>query len=335
MSTTTNENLLQAESAADLIAAQNAAPLAAEIVSSVLNLSVRRVTPLVGMGSVNLVLFVETGGEEIVIRLNKPEDDVAKVHGDYRKEQWCIERAGKAGIPGPEVLAVGEAAGRAFMLQNRLPGVNGLQSDRDAADLQRTLGRYARLIHALPAYGFGESVEAFESGDAQAGWHRFVDYNLGTLTERDPLFALGVYTPSQQQAVREAFAWLRDLPLRIGLNHGDLARRNTIVDASGRVFLLDWGCAEMHLVPHYELQAFLHTYPPESPSLHAFLDGYGMTIAEWERLWPELQALVLLKAFDLTRWAIDRCPDRIGELAQRAHTCLSRYQEQDGVSGRI
>ena len=327
MSDIDNEGLIDEDFTADHLAAQAAVPLAAEIVSSVLNLSVRRVTPLVGMGSVNLILFVQTSGEEIVVRLNKPEDDAGKVCGDYEKERWCLKQASAAGIPGPEVLALGEYSERAFMLQNRLPGVNGKQSGMAPDALFQVLGRYARVIHVLPANGFGDSLEAFENSNAQEGWLRFVDYNLGELTERDPLLALGVYTPSQQRSIREAFTWLRHLPLRIALNHGDLARRNTIVDEKGRVSLLDWGCAEMHVVPHYDLNALLHYYQPDHPHLHAFLEGYGITGEEWTRLWPEVQALVLLKAFDLTRWAIDRCPARIGELAQRAHQCLSRYPE--------
>ncbi|MCW3054597.1 MAG: aminoglycoside phosphotransferase family protein [Chthonomonadales bacterium] len=327
MCETDHEGLLHEGITTDYIAAQAAVPLAAEIVSSVLNLSVRRVTPLVGLGSVNLILFVETSREEIVVRLNKPEDDAVKVRGDYEKEQWCLSQASAAGIPSPNVLAVGEHSERAFMLQNRVPGVNGKQSGMAPDVLFQVLGRYARVIHALPANGFGDSLEAFENGNAREGWLRFVDYNLGELTERDPLLALGVYAPSQQRALREAFTWLRHLPLRIGLNHGDLARRNTIVDEKGRVSLLDWGCAEMHVVPHYDINALLHYYQPDHPHLHAFLEGYGMTGEEWTRLWPEVQALVLLKAFDLTRWAIDRCPARIEELAQRAHQWLSRYPE--------
>lgn len=322
-----NEGFNPEEYATDSIAAQEAVPLVGDIVSSVCDLPVARVTPLVGMGAVNLIYFVETPIGEIVVRLNKPEDSVAKVRGDYEKEQWCIERASGAGVPGPEVLAVGEFAGRAFMLQKRVIGVNGKQSGREPVELLRVLGRYARLIHSIPTSGFGDSVEGFESGKAQEGWMRFVDYNLGELTDTDPLIALGVYIPEQQNAIREMFLWLRSLPLRIGLNHGDLARRNTIVDEAGQVTLLDWGCAEMHVVPHYDLYGLLHWYSLDHGHLRAFLEGYGISEAEWGRLIPEVNAIVLLKAFDLTRWAIARCPERTIECAARAHERLGIVED--------
>ena len=313
------------------VAIEEAIPLAGEIVSNVLNLSARRVMPLVGMGSVNLIYFVETNvpdgvrGPEIVVRMNKPEDDAAKMRGEYEKERWCIAQAQTAGVPGPDVMAVGEMSGRAYMLQTRVPGVNGKQSDLPPEELFRILGHYARLIHALPCDGFGDSIAGFEGGGAQEGWLRFVDYNLGELTQRDPLIALGVYAPNQQDAIRTAFQWLRSLSLRVGLTHGDLARRNTIVDETGHVVLLDWGCAEMNIVPHYELNALLSWYKPDNTNLRAFLDGYGMTEDEWTALLPELDAFMLLKAFDLTRWAIDRCPTRIEEIAARAREAVQRF----------
>jgi len=152
---------------------------------------------------------------------------------------------------------------------------------------------------------------------------------VGELTNSDPLLALGVYPLYQQGTIREVFTWLRRLPLRVGLNHCDLARRNTIVDETGRVYLLDWGCAEMHIVPHYDLNAFRRRYQPDALNLRAFLNGYGISAEEWSMILPELNALALLKGFDLTRWAIDRCPGRIAELAQSASRCLTVYQESE------
>lgn len=325
MTTTGNAGSTDNPLELDHRAAQEALPLVMEIVSEHLKLRPRRVTPLIGMGSVNLVFFAETDQAEIVVRLNKPDDDVAKMYGDYEKERWCIAQASAVGIPGPEVLAVGEHSGRAFMLQRRIPGLNGKHSSMPSAALLRVLGQYARRIHTIPPQGFGYSLTEFTNGDARAGWLRFVDYNLGELSMSDPLLALGVYTRDQQTAIREAFLWLRSLPLRIGLNHGDLSRQNTIVDSSGQVFLLDWGCAEINVVPHFDLNALLMSYSQSDPDFYAFLEGYEISEAEWSRLLPELDAFSLLKAFDLTRWAIDRCPSRIPEIAERAAQCVAQF----------
>ena len=52
--------------------------------------------------------------------------------------------------------------------------------------------------------------------------------------------------------------------------------------------------------------------------LQAFAGGYGMDKSAFEQLRVELEAYLLLKSFDLVRWAIDRRPSSINHLAQRA-----------------
>jgi hypothetical protein len=57
-------------------------------------------------------------------------------------------------------------------------------------------------------------------------------------------------------------------------------------------------------------------------NFQAFLHGYGMSDVTFARLLPELRSLMLLKSFDLTRWAIDRRPERVREIAARAREAL-------------
>lgn len=292
-------------------------PVARALAAAVLPAPVREIAPIDAPGAVNLAYTVSADDGEWVLRLNRDGDDSGKALGDYRKEAWCLERAASAGVPGPRMRALGDHEGRAWCLQNRVPGVNGKRSDLPAPDLLRVLGRYARAIHEIPVDGFGDDLAGFTSGNGRAGWLGWVDYNLGELTASDPLIGLGVYAPADQPRIRDTFHWLRSLDVAVGLNHGDLARRNTVVGPQG-VFLLDWGCAEMHVVPHYDLNALRTAYALDPSSWQAFLDGYGIDADAWERLRPEVDALGLLKAFDLVRWAIDRCPERIEELAAKA-----------------
>jgi len=77
-----------------------------------------------------------------------------------------------------------------------------------------------------------------------------------------------------------------------------------------------------HIVPHYDFIALLREHGPAGSEMLAFRQGYGMAEAEYARLLPELRSLLLLKEFDLTRWAIERCPERIPEIAERARTAL-------------
>jgi aminoglycoside phosphotransferase (APT) family kinase protein len=115
-------------------------------------------------------------------------------------------------------------------------------------------------------------------------------------------------TRAESSAVREVFAGLRGLDFRLGLNHGDLSLKNAVVGRGGRVTLLDWGSAEAAAVPHHDLIQLLKMSmsegDPGGGEFGAFLDGYGISPKELERMTPELEALLTLRAFDKLRWAL-------------------------------
>jgi serine/threonine protein kinase len=191
----------------------------------------------------------------------------------------------------------------------------------------QALGRCARLIHSVRLDDFGETPAGFRAGEAQAEWASFVQYNLDSLTAEDELIRLGVYQPDQAGQIRAWFAALQAAAIRLGLNHGDLSPWNTLIAPDGQVSLLDWGSAAWHLVPHYDFIHLLREYPPAASETQLFLQGYGLTETEYARLLPELRSLLVLKEFDLTRWALARCPERITEIAARARTALHNRLE--------
>jgi aminoglycoside phosphotransferase (APT) family kinase protein len=299
------------------------AEVAAEIAGDFLEQDVQAVTPILGLGSVNQIFVAKTSDSSLVVRLCQPEDS-ERALAFYEKEAWCLSTAAGLGIPGPAALAVGRWDGRPYMLQPLVPGTNGEERSSSRLAAWRALGCYAKLIHSIGLDGFGESLADFRAGHAQAEWEKFVIYNLDSLTGDDELIQLGVYRPDQAGQIRAWFFALRGTPLVFGLNHGDLAPRNTIVDENGQVSLLDWGSAEAHLVPHYDFIGLLREHDPAGSEMQAFRQGYGMNEAAFARLLPELRSLLLLKEFDLTRWAIDRCPERLPEIAERARAALQK-----------
>ena len=296
--------------------------LAAQVATRFLRRQVHDVAPIRDKGSVNLIFTAQAGDAAVVVRMSKPED-AARGLVFYEKEAWCLAQAAAVGIPGPEVLEMGRWEGRPFMLQTLVEGVNGEDSGWNEAHIWHVLGQYARRIHAIVVDGFGESLADFHRGNAQGAWQAYVDYNLRSLAPDDALLRLNVYRPEQVDEIRQVFQTLRRGVFRIGLNHYDLALRNTLVDAKGQVTLLDWGSAEVHLVPHYDLLEILRRLHPGDERFQAFLEGYGLDEAEFAALLPEVRSLGLLKAFDLTRWAIDRCPPRIDEIAAQARQVVA------------
>jgi aminoglycoside phosphotransferase (APT) family kinase protein len=297
--------------------------LAAQIAAAFLRGPVREVAAICGKGSVNQIFVVRTRAAAVVVRMSKPEDEERGLLF-YEKEAWCLGQAAAVGIPGPQALEIGRWGRRPYMLQTLVAGVNGEDSGLDEGDIWRVLGRYARRIHTVALDGFGETLADFHKGNAQAEWQAHVDYNLHSLTPEDELLRLNVYRPEQVEDIRQVFQTLRRTAFRIGLNHYDLAIRNTVVDETGQVSLLDWGSAEAHIVPHYDLLEILRRLRPSDERFGAFLAGYGLDEAEFAALLPEVRRLALLKAFDLTRWALDRCPARIDEIAEQARLVVEQ-----------
>ena len=285
---------------------------------------------IVGRGVVNQVFVAKRGGREIVIRLC----DSPWASKQHEKEAWCIEQARGLGIRGPEVFRVGARDGAAYMIESFVHGAAGDELPAEAAlDVWRRLGEYARAIHAVELDGFGIDLPDFTNGDAWGRWLKYIDYNIESLNERDELLKLGVLAPDQLDEVRVIFEGLRRSVFRFGLNHGDLSLKNTIVDEAGHVHLLDWGSAAADVVPHLDflqmLKMRLTKQTPDDAGLSAFLAGYGMPREDYEALLPELEDMLLIRALDNTRWAIDQNPKMIPFYAARARRVLARKLARD------
>ncbi|WP_340014306.1 aminoglycoside phosphotransferase family protein [Paenibacillus sp. FSL K6-1318] len=273
---------------------------------------------IIGKGFVNQVCLVETASHKVVVRMNGQD-----TYPTFLKEKWCIERATSAGIPGPQTLSVGVNADHAYMIQTVVEGDNGLDTTVPTSVIWRKLGEYTQRLQSIPVTGFGrdlqDSVENRFYSPPHAGsdgsWQGYVQYNINSLTEQDPLIKLGVMTMKESPIVRQLFEQLRMQKFRFGLCHGDLSLKNTIVSSTGEITLLDWGNAEVTVVPYGDIiqliQCQLRGEGPDNEELKAFLEGYGTSLQEQEHELNQARYVLLLKAFDTLRWAIDRSPDQI------------------------
>lgn len=279
--------------------------LASRITSSLLNEPLVEVTPLVGKGRVNKVFIVEAVTHKVVVRMS----DRGEALDEYTKEAWCIEHAAACGVSVPAVISVGRCEGHAYIIQSYIAGDEGRDSPAPKLDIWRELGKYAKLIHSISVPGFGLKLSEITRGDARKSWLRYLEYNIESLTENDPLIKLKVLTQLQSKLIKDVFADLRGREFTFGLNHGDISLKNTIVDKRGRVNLLDWGSAEAAIVPHHDLIQMLKMNmlegDPDGEEIRSFLDGYGISPPELKRMMPELDSLLVLRACDKLRWAID------------------------------
>ncbi len=275
----------------------------------------------IGEGSNNKNFLAETSQNKVVVKLSH-EQKAHRAFEDYKKEQWCIEKSSALGVSGPSVLAMGEAGNSAYMIESLVPGINGKELMGDKTKIWKRVGEYTKLIHSINVTGFGENLFNDTPGGQGASWQKFLDYNIDSLTSDDKLIGLGVLTLDQSQLVKDIFIGLKEKEFNFGLNHGDIAIWNTLVEPSGNVHLLDWGCAEAHIVPHFDMLHIitgnLESGSPNNDEVRAFLEGYGISETEFETMKPELNQLLLLKSFDKLRWAIDKNPSAIPEFTERA-----------------
>jgi aminoglycoside phosphotransferase (APT) family kinase protein len=265
-----------------------------------------RVLRILGRGSVNKVFIVEGANTKLVVRLGDNSESLE----EYTKEAWCIDKAAGRGVLVATVLDVGVIEQHAYMIQAYIAGDEGRDSQFPKSHIWRQLGRYARLIHSIEVAGFGLKLQDLTHGDSRESWLEYLTYNIEGLNENDELIKLKVVSQSESKVIRTIFEDLKGKAFNFGLNHGDLSLKNVIVDESGKVNLLDWGSAEASIVPHHDLIQMLKMNmlenDPDDAAIHSFLDGYGISQSEFEQMRPTLESLLLLRAFDKLRWAIDR-----------------------------
>lgn len=284
-------------------------------------------------GIVNDVFIVKLSNIEVVVRMNSD----LKALETFQKEKWCIEKAAVTGIPGPRVLAVGSIQDAAYMIENLLPGENGQDCPAHAVVQWTTLGKYAKLIHSITTSGYGEILTSPANGEFHAPlhpgfdgtWTGYVNYNINSLTEDDRLIKLGILDIASSHQVRELFCELLLKEFQFGLIHGDLSLKNLLIDDINSIFLLDWGSAEVHIVPHWEfvqlLKGQIENNEPSRLDFTAFLNGYGMNLQDFERIKKDLYSLLLLDALDKVRWALDCNQARFPSLANYAKKVVMRF----------
>ena len=284
--------------------------------SSFLGSAVTRIESVERQGSVNWTFCVTVGSTRYAVRINRARS-IADAFAEYSKERWFMDAARACDIPTPAVLDVGQSESGAWTVQEWIDGT----SATDDRATYRTLGEYARRLaqHApRPPHALVP--------DANDNWREQVRYNLDELSTPDRLLGLQVYSQRDLPALREALAQLAQDRPSVGLDHGDLWPRNLMRRADGSLVLLDWGCATIDVVPLAPLsriftERVLHPSPHDD-SLWAFAEGFGLTTIEAAAMETTVRAWALLKAFDLVRWAMDRCPARVDDTSVRARELM-------------
>jgi tRNA A-37 threonylcarbamoyl transferase component Bud32 len=258
-------------------------------------------------GMVNNVYTLHTSAGKYIVRLDLNEVTLER----FNKERWCINEATRLGIPSPKVLGMGTFDRKPYMLTSFIEGIDGdLVKPEKHITIWASLGIYAKLFHGVKVEGFGERMKA--NGLFVDSWQEYLDYNIRSMSPQDKLQQTGVITPDESKKLKNRFKGLKEKEFQFGLIHHDLSLKNTRMGTDGKVYLLDWGSANVNIIPHMEIAEILESSLDEdSQSFKVFLKGYGMSIEKYQAIKEDMQTLLLLMKIDKIRWAMDRSPGNI------------------------
>lgn len=264
------------------------------------------VSQILNRGEVNEIYILSTKSSKYILRLDPNENSLDR----FQKEAWCMEEVFKKGVLVPRVHHLGMVQKYPYIILSFIEGINGDESNEKTGLTWSRLGEYARKIHSIPIEGYGERMVS--PGIFDGKWQQFLSYNISSLSPDDKLRELGVITSAQSQKLRNIFEDIKITNFVFGLIHFDLSLNNTIITDDGGVYLLDWGSAEVNVVPHMDIEEILESsLQDDSDEFELFLRGYGLVKADYKKIKPKIEKLSLLTKIDKLRWAIDRKPERI------------------------
>ncbi len=125
-----------------------------------------------------------------------------------------------------------------------------------------------------------------------------------------------------------------------GLNHGDLSLHNVMLE-NNNYHLIDWGgseCNVSYLDMMFMFQGLVFNQsqikelndlglPQNNDEMNAFLNGYGMSISDFNLIKDELLSLMLLRSFDKVRWALDCSKESLAYLVLVAKTVVKFIED--------
>lgn len=270
-------------------------------------------------GLTNYVFAVNHVEGQFVVRIS-PDKERIKA---FQKELWASQKAREAGVPTPEVLAVGnDAVAEPYMITRRVTGSEATHSP-NRRHIVHDMGEYAAIINSIPTSGFGSNFD-WTSDKNNLTWDNYLEDEF-ELHARLELFSKNrLLTDAQLKELLRILDSAKSR-LRTSLNHTDLRLKNIIVDEGGDIAaIVDWEECLSTIAPEWELSIALHDLTIDEK--HAFIDGYGLSAQQLEAMAP------LIKAFNILNYssAVERAVETedhktLGEIRLRLKGCLDLY----------
>ncbi len=260
------------------------------------------ISPAVKQGNANTAYKVCASKGKYILRMQFNSSDVYP----YKREKTASDLARKAGVPTPEIVALGLIENsHAYQLQIEVDGVRGTEYKGDIAKLWKQVGSAAKVINSIPVYGY---LYDFDK-DVESTWSvkRYIEV-LGSDKPTNPLISKKVFTSETLLKTKESIEAMATWDFEPMLSHSDLSPGNFIIDDNNKVHIIDWGTVLGHIAPHQEV-AQVMCYEQDSKNIDAFCEGYGLKSNFLKENAEMLNALQLARLSVTSAWICLRKPD--------------------------
>lgn len=290
-----------------------------KILTQELSEHLHSIQPIQAYGTVNQVYDLAGSKGHYVIRLNAEDKRL-----EYQKEHWCFDRVGALGIPTAKVLKIGRHGDLNYMLQEKIPGLNGTESgEEEQRNIWQRLGEYAAIYQEENRI----QVDEFEEAAFHKTWRDRLFYNIAELKEDDSLLRSEVFRQEEHERAKSLLHILKTKEFKEGLVHGDLSPRNTIVNQTA-IHLIDWGTAEVDVVPHMEIGIVQMSGEANELEFQHFLVGLGIDQPTYLEMERDIRLLNFLHRLDKYRWAEGQEGLKLHEFAEKIRHTFDRLVKE-------
>lgn len=279
-------------------------------------------------GRTNYVFAVNHVDGQFVIRISPQPEKI----NAFKKERWASQKAREAGVPSPEVLAVGnDVAAEPYMITRRVTGSEASHHpNRDR--IIHAMGRNAAMINSIQTHGFGSNFDWTSDEKRLDSWQSYLVEEFA-LEKRLQLFSdNGILPEAEIKQLSEIIENAQAMTERAQtnglnpcLNHSDLRLKNVIVDEGGDIAaIIDWENCLSTLAPQWDLSIALHDLSIDEKQI--FLEGYGLSSDQIEAMAPLIKTFNLLNYSQAIEIAVAKQDHKsLTDLKLRLKGCLDLY----------
>ena len=271
-------------------------------------------------GRTNYVFAVNHLEGQFVVRISPDTENIR----NFQKELWTSQKVREAGVPSPEVIAVGDDLGpEPYMITRRVTGSEATHHPKRIRILH-DLGRYAAMINSIHTSGFGTDFD-WTRDETNATWDAYLEKEFELDKRIQQFSSNGILPDGAIDRLVEIVKCEQTKRLMPSLNHGDLRLKNVIVDESGDIAaIIDWEECLSTIAPQWELSIALHDLSIDEK--HAFIEGYGLSSREIQAMAPLIKAFNILNYSAAVEQAVEKEDHRnLNELKLRLNGSLDLY----------